>query len=42
MKKVVAVSLEAVHTHTHTHTHTSNLTNKKVIINTNKKIVTKA
>ena len=40
MKKVVAVSLEAVHTHTHTHT--SNLTNKKVIINTNKKIVTKA
>ena len=42
MKKVVAVSLEAVHTHTHTHTHTSNLINKKVIINTNKKIVTKA
>ena len=42
MKKVVAVSLEAVHTHTHTHTHTSDLTNKKVIINTNKKIVTKA
>ena len=42
MKKVVAVSLGAVHTHTHTHTHTSNLTNKKVIINTNKKIVTKA
>ena len=40
MKKVVAVSLGAVHTHTHTHT--SNLTNKKVIINTNKKIVTKA
>ena len=40
MKKVVAVSLEAVHTHTHTHT--SNLTNKKVIINTNKKILTKA
>ena len=38
MKKVVAVSLEAVYTHTHT----SNLTNKKVIINTNKKIVTKA
>ena len=30
------------HTHTHTHTHTSNLINKKVIINTNKKIVTKA
>ena len=42
MKKVEAVSLGAVHTHTHTHTHTSNLTNKKVIINTNKKIVTKA
>ena len=42
MKKVVAVSLGAVHTHTHTHTHTSNLINKKVIINTNKKIVTKA
>ena len=36
MKKVVAVSLEAVYIHT------SNLTNKKVIINTNKKIVTKA
>ena len=29
-------------THTHTHTHTSNLINKKVIINTIKKIVTKA
>ena len=42
MKKLVAVSLGAVHTHTHTHTHTSNLINKKVIINTNKKIVTKA
>ena len=42
MKKVVAVSLGAVHTHTHTHTHTSDLINKKVIINTNKKIVTKA
>ena len=27
---------------THTHTHTSNLINKKVIINTIKKIVTKA
>ena len=40
MKKVVAVSLGAVHTHTHTHT--SDLINKKVIINTNKKIVTKA
>ena len=38
MKKVVAVSLEAVHTHTHT----SDLINKKAIINTNKKIVTKA
>ena len=36
MKKVEAVSLGAVYTHT------SNLTNKKVIINTNKKIVTKA
>ena len=36
MKKVVAVSLGAVHTRI------SNLTNKKVIINTNKKIVTKA
>ena len=42
MKKLVAVSLGAVHTHTHTHTHTSNLINKKVIINTNKKIATKA
>ena len=42
MKKVVAVSLGAVHTHTHTHTHTSDLINKKAIINTNKKIVTKA
>jgi len=40
MKKVVAVSLGAVHTHTHTHT--SDLINKKAIINTNKKIVTKA
>ena len=40
MKKLVAVSLGAVHTHTHTHT--SNLINKKVIINTNKKIATKA
>ena len=29
-------------THTHTHTHTSDLINKKAIINTNKKIVTKA
>ena len=29
MKKVVAVSLGAVHTHTHTHT--SNLTNKKIV-----------
>ena len=36
MKKVVAVSLGAVYTHT------SDLINKKVIINTNKKIVTKA
>ena len=27
---------------THTHTHTSDLINKKAIINTNKKIVTKA
>ena len=35
-RKVVAVSLGAVHTRT------SNLINKKVIINTNKKIVTKA
>ena len=34
MKKVIAVSLGAVYT--------SNLINKKVIINTNKKIVTKA
>ena len=38
MKKVVAVSLGAVYIYIYT----SDLINKKVIINTNKKIVTKA
>ena len=38
MKNIVAVSLGAVYTHTHT----NDLINKKAIINTNKKIVTKA
>ena len=36
MKKIVAVSFGAVYIHT------SDLINKEVIINTNKKIVTKA
>ena len=40
MKKVVAVSLGAVYIYRYIYT--SVLINKKVIINTNKKIVTKA
>jgi len=43
MEKVIAESLDTVHTHTHTHTHTVYLVNKeKEIIYKYKKIVIEA